>query len=1072
MIRKVFINLCFFLLANVGPGQAGIPVNNQSTGPGRPVESFSEFPPGSVPIIMQALQKDLPAAYHLQRDNNTFSMSNPSQGMRITFAPEGPHIETDEYTWSLTMSGLGYEGSVSSVAQARLVEDEGRMVYKRGNVEEWYINSGWGIEQGFTIHSRPAGKGLENLVVEMQINGELQPSLGGKTLYLANVSGTVLSQYSDLQVFDAENNILPARFTLANNTLRILVDDSGAQYPITIDPWIQAAKLLPDDGEASDHFGDSVSISGDTIVVGAPGANAAYVFVKPAGGWMNLVQTAKLTASDGTSDDYFGMAVSISGDTIVVGASYNDGNGENAGAAYVFEKPVSGWTNMTETAKLTASDGQAWHLFGNSVAVSGSTIVVGAVFEGIRSSNTGAAYVFEKPGTGWLDMTETAKLTAGDKANYDEFGNAVAISGNTIVIGAHSDDDAGEGTGSAYVFEKPAAGWNDMTQTVKLTASDGAAGDAFGSSVSISGDTIVVGAPGDDDNGSDSGSAYVFGKPVTGWTSMTQTAKLTASDGKGLDRFGSSVSIAGETVVVGISLGLRICLGGPCEISPGASYIYEQPGSFWPDMTETGKVTSYAGQVNDGFGSPVSISGNTIVIGAQMDTPEVAYAGAAYVFEKSATELPGFPCLDQSSLLLEECNFLYNLYVQTNGPGWEDDTNWLTANDPCTWSGVTCEVSQYCTPTLPPVCSDIHRITEIRLPNNLLAGTIPDSIGNLQKLRFFNLRTNRVSGAIPTSVGNLISLTNMYLDNNALTGLIPPQMGSLTDLAYLDLSDNKLSGAIPSQIGSLSNLLFLDLGNNQLDNAIPTELGNLTGINLLNLSQNQLSGSIPTSFENLASPTLSIDLSDNLLTNTVPLSVAQVGADASYCNFSGNTLCIPNTFDYQSIGKNPICGLQLSDACVTAICSDNTVTAPEECDDGNLINGDGCSASCLNETGWYCSGSPSACYPTCGDGVVAGSEECDDGNTTGGDGCSFTCTMETGWTCSGSFSSCSTICSDGIVIEPEACDDGNDRDGDGCSQTCTIETKWICSGEPSVCERLFYWPMFYPAINSKVLTTK
>src|SRR5207245_1665203 len=147
---------------------------------------------------------------------------------------------------------------------------------------------------------------------------------------------------------------------------------------------------------------------------------------------------------------------------------------------------------MTETAKLTASDGAAGDQFGGAVAISGDTVVVGACADDIgANSNQGSAYVFVKPGAGWSTMTETAKLTASDGAAGDQFGGAVAISGDTVVVGASADDiGANSNQGSAYVFVKPGAGWSTMTETAKLTASDGAAGDEFGGAVAISGDTV------------------------------------------------------------------------------------------------------------------------------------------------------------------------------------------------------------------------------------------------------------------------------------------------------------------------------------------------------------------------------------------------------------------------------------------------------------------------------------------------------------------------------------------------------------------------------------------------------
>ncbi len=256
----------------------------------------------------------------------------------------------------------------------------------------------------------------------------------------------------------------------------------------------------------------------------------------------------KLLAFDGAVGDWFGISVSLSGDVAVIGARYDDDNGNNSGSAYIYRWTGSAWV---QEAKLTASDGARLDLFGHSVSISGDVAVIGAPFDDDNGSNSGSAYIFVKPPGGWVNMTQTAKLTASDGAGGDEFGNPVSIRGDVAVVGAIYDDDNGSASGSAYVFQKPPGGWVDMTQTAKLTASDGAAEDFFGISLSISGDVALVGAWLDDDDGFNSGSAYVFVKPLGGWVDMTQTAKLTASDGAVNDNFGQSVSISGDVAVVG-----------------------------------------------------------------------------------------------------------------------------------------------------------------------------------------------------------------------------------------------------------------------------------------------------------------------------------------------------------------------------------------------------------------------------------------------------------------------------------------------------------------------------------------
>jgi len=289
-------------------------------------------------------------------------------------------------------------------------------------------------------------------------------------------------------------------------------DRQGSAYVFTRSgtTWSQQQKLAAADGAANDEFGWSVAIAGNTVVVGAlesdVGANfsqgAAYVFVRSGTAWS---QQQKLTAADGAASDLFGWSVALSGDTAVVSAEY-DTVGANAyqGSAYVFVRSGTTWSQQQ---KLTAADGAANDYFGCSVALSGGTAVVGAHNDDVgANTDQGSAYVFTRSGTTW---NQQAHLTAADGAANDWFGNSVAISGETAVVGAPKDVvGANTDQGSAYVFARSGTTWS---QQQKLTAGDGAAWSSFGHSVAISGDTALVGAFYDDVGANtDQGSAYVF----------------------------------------------------------------------------------------------------------------------------------------------------------------------------------------------------------------------------------------------------------------------------------------------------------------------------------------------------------------------------------------------------------------------------------------------------------------------------------------------------------------------------------------------------------------------------------
>ena len=369
-------------------------------------------------------------------------------------------------------------------------------------------------------------------------------------------------------------------------------DDQGSAYVFAraFGTWTQIAKLTASDGDDADHFGLSVALSGNTIIVGSPWSEAAYVFVEPSDGWTNATEIAKLTASDGAAGDYFGQSVSIDGDTVMVGSYNDDDNGADSGSAYVFVKPDTGWANATETAKLTSSDGAANDYFGHAVAVSGDTAVVGA-YE--HDSSKGATYVFVKPSDGWSGATETAKLTASDGFILGYLGYSVAIDGDTVMAGAHTD----QGTrGAVYAFVEPSDGWANATETAKITASDESSGNMLGYSVALDGDTMVAGAHGHGDNGA----SYVFKKSDTGWADAIEVVRLTASDGADGDQFGWSVALDAGTVKVGAR----------------------------SDDTATG--SAYAFDVSDWIGIPDSASGEANHLSYAVDG---LVNGAEYAFQ-------------------------------------------------------------------------------------------------------------------------------------------------------------------------------------------------------------------------------------------------------------------------------------------------------------------------------------------------------------------------------------------------------------------------------------------------------
>jgi hypothetical protein len=325
---------------------------------------------------------------------------------------------------------------------------------------------------------------------------------------------------------------------------------------------------------------------------------------------------AKLTQSDVEGGDRFGAAVAVNGDAVVVGAFGHDGSGIDRGAAYVFLKPAGGWAGtLTENAKLTASDASDGDLFGSSVAVNGDTVVVGTPGDDLLTvltgqqiellADAGSSYVFVKPPGGWAGaLGQSATMIDPIRAAGDHFGTSVAVSDDTAVVGIPGDDRGGNADqGSAGVFVAPSGGWaGTLNPSARLTAAGGAAGDGFGFSVATNGEAAFVGAPGDDFFAHvDQGLAYVFVKPVGGWTgALVNTAILFASDGEAGDHFGRTINVSGDEVLV--SHGVT---------QPNTVYLFAKPVGGWGTMTETDKVV-----VGDGSLQFFGFSGNTVAAGS------------------------------------------------------------------------------------------------------------------------------------------------------------------------------------------------------------------------------------------------------------------------------------------------------------------------------------------------------------------------------------------------------------------------------------------------------------------------
>ncbi len=589
------------------------------------------LPAGALGPVAAALARNDPA-YRI-RGRTAISRA---QGLRAEFARGGVLFVSGRGRFGLSLAGYGRAGRLIAPTRSWPSIAANRATYRHRWLTEWYVNDALGIEQGFSVRRAPSGSGPLTLTFDVSGNMSVRLERNG-ALRLAGQGATL--RYAGLFAADARGRTIKARLTLSGRRMSIEIDDAGARYPLYVDPFVQQAELSASDGAAGDQLGAAIAMSGDTIAVGAPihpangsQTGAVYVFLKPSSGWATTqAPAAELTASGSVAGDELGYSVAISGDTIVAGAPYHGASSSHLGAAYVYVEPASGWaTTSTPDAELTAGDGQSNDLLGWSVAISGHTVVVGAPFHAVRGHNSqGAAYVYAEPSTGWATTANpSAELTASQGAAGDRLGSAVAIEGETVVAGALS---AGSGYGALYVFVKPQFGWETTGSTdaqLTVPASDDPGGQ-LGSSVAISGNTIVAGAP--EASSGHPGLAAVFVEPGTGWADMTApTALLTASDSGSQDQFGSSVAVSGNTIVVGAP-DHRVA-----AYEQGAAYVYVMPVSGWASTSSpSAELGAGGGQFGDLFGTSVAIDGDTLVGGAPNHEIGIDnLQGAAYVFTR------------------------------------------------------------------------------------------------------------------------------------------------------------------------------------------------------------------------------------------------------------------------------------------------------------------------------------------------------------------------------------------------------------------------------------------------------
>ena len=732
--------------------------------------------------------------------------------------------------------------------------------------------------------------------------------------------------------------------------------------------WNQADKVGPTDDAAGDNFGRAVSIEGDTAIVGAPydssegsQAGSAYVFVRSAGGW-SLQQ--RLVA--GSSRDYFGSSVSLSGDTAVIGANFD----YPGGSAYVFVRNGATWS---EQQKLTASDAASSDYFGRSVSLDGDTLVVGADGDDDAGSRSGSAYVFTRSGSTW---TEQQKLSASDGAASDYFGSGVSVDGDTAIVGAYRDDDVGSDSGSAYVFVRAGSTW---TEQQKLTASDGAAFDYFGHSVSVSGDTALVGSHGDDDVGTSSGSAYVYVRSGSIWT---EQQKLTASDGAASDYFGSSVAVSDDTAIVGAYDDNQ---GGINDV--GAAYVFVRNGSTW---TEQQKLSASDGAEDDYFGYSVAVGGTTAIVGAHGSDDEGTNSGAAYMFKLEDQVLCGNGMVDSG----EQCD------SGANNSDTIPNRCRTTCQSPSCGDGVTDSGEQ---------CDD--------------GASNSDGVANACRTSCMDAFCG--DGVIDNSESCDDGMANSNSASNACRTSCEPAScgdGVIDDGESCDDGVNN-SDTIPG--ACRTTCVLPSCGDGMLDAGEECDNGGANSDSAANACRT----SCVTAYCGDAVVDSGESCDDGEANSDVMSNACRTDCGVAYCGdgvMDSGEQCDEGEFNSDTEPQS------CRTSCQYPGCGDGVVDdLLEDCDDGERNSNtepDACRSYCV------------AAF--CGDGVVDSGEHCDDGENnsdTVRGACSTSCRT--------------SACGDGWLDSGEACDDGNRESGDGCTSQCNLEAGYRCIDEPSYCTR-------------------
>ncbi|MBW2257371.1 MAG: VCBS domain-containing protein, partial [Deltaproteobacteria bacterium] len=570
--------------------------------------------------------------YHLVPFGAQWRADNPAWQIGVVFQEQGVEVTPlngGDWSLSLTPSRWGASGALAPLDSPKWDASANRAEAHRGTVQEWYVNEERGVEQGFTLTEAPAGP--DGWVeVDIEVTGTLRPELmeGRRAIEFVSPEGTVRARYYGLQAWDVAGAPLASEMAVrgcdggADCRIALLVDASEARWPITVDPWLvgNEKRLVPSGTEALtgiDKFGQSVALSGDILIVGAPdhkiigvATGAVFVFERDYMGTAAWGLRKRLTVGGAVASAQVGYAVAVDGDTAVVGGPGTS----TTGAAWIFQQDHPTTDNWGLRATLSASGTPA--SLGKSVAIDGNLVVVGDPDQGTQA---GAAYLFSRDQTGTDLWGELKKFTASVPAIYDEFGFAVSVDGDKVAVGAPQ-----KGYGTAYIYEKDYQTTDAWGERKIITESTVSTDVDFGWSIAINGDRVAVGAP--LDASSIYGAVYLYERNQLGADNWGKRTSVTDSSGASGDQFGYAVDLYPNHLVVGAPGNDDVATGA------GAALTFEKDQGGTDTWGFTKQLTASDGTASDTYGTAVAVDGDLVAIGSPVANTD----GAVYVYDDLA----------------------------------------------------------------------------------------------------------------------------------------------------------------------------------------------------------------------------------------------------------------------------------------------------------------------------------------------------------------------------------------------------------------------------------------------------